>query len=95
MGVRNIFAAIDGGDLQKLRSLVNPSEINRYNGEMTSLFYAVSKDCTLEIIELLCEVNGIDLNKGNESGSTPLSEAVNLKRVDIINMKMNIEQVSA
>ena len=84
MGVRTIFDAIDGGDLQKLRSLVNPTEINRYNREMTALFYAVSKDCPLEIIELLCKVDGIDLNKGNESGSTPLSEAVRLKLADII-----------
>ena len=84
MGVRNIFDAIDGGDLFKLSSLVNSTEINRYNKQMTALFYAVSKDCTLEIIELLCKVDGIDLNKGNESGGTPLSEAVKLKRVDII-----------
>ena len=84
MGVRNIFDAIDGGDLQKLRSLVNPTEINRYNREMTALFYAVYKNCPLKIIELLCKVDGIDLNKGNESGSTPLSEGVRLKRVDVI-----------
>ncbi|KAL5272808.1 hypothetical protein ACHWQZ_G000843 [Mnemiopsis leidyi] len=85
LGTRQIFTAIDEVDSAKLiRVLVNPNDINRYSEEMTALFYAVSNESPMEIIKILCHVNEIDLNKGKESGDTPLSEAVRLKREDII-----------
>ena len=85
--MRHIFDAIDEGDINKLKSLVNPADINLDYEEGTALFYAVSTNKSIEIVKVLTSFEYIDLNKANiEFGSTPLSEAVRLKRADIIKL---------
>ena len=95
--IRQIFDAIDQGDPEWLQTVATSTLINRYYRGETPLFYAVSAGSRDDIIEQLCHVEGIDINKGNESGESPLSKAVKLKNRDLIkffckNEKVNVDQ---
>ena len=91
--MRQIFDAIDEGDINKLKSLANPTDINEYFEETTALLYAVSTNRSLQTVEVLSCLDYIDLNMKNGFGSTPLSEAVRLKRADIIKLLCNDNRV--
>ena len=93
-GARKIFDAIDEGDIGKLRAVLNPTDINRYNGETTALFHAVSNKSRKEIVKILCSVDDIDVNKGSRSGETPLSEAIRLNSADIIKLLCQNKRVN-
>ena len=93
-GARKIFDAIDEGDIGKLRAVLNPTDIDQYNGETTALFYAVSSKSRKEIVKILCSVDNIDVNKGSRSGGTPLSEAVRLNSADIIKLLCQNKRVN-
>ena len=84
--MRKILDAIDKDDLKKLEGLAYRRAINLIFDQSTALFYAVSNKCRKEIIEVLCKFKYIDVNKGSNSGETPLSEAIRLNRADIIQL---------
>ena len=87
-----VFEAIDEGSIEELKVATARADINLYKSDQeldgtspTALIYAVSQNSRLEIIELLCSVEGIDVNKRDTKGKlTPLSEAVKLKRAEVI-----------
>ena len=67
-------------------AVATETNINRYCHGETPLFHAVATGSRNIIIEALCSMDGIDINKGNESGETPLSKAVMLKNGDFIKL---------
>ena len=87
-----VFEAIDEGSIEELKVATARADINFYKSDQeldgtspTALIYAVSQNSRLEIIELLCSAEGIDVNKRDTKGKlTPLSEAVKLKRAEVI-----------
>ena len=87
-----VFEAIDKGSIEELKVATARGDINFQKSDQeqdgttpTALIYAVSQNSRLEIIELLCSVEGIDVNKRDKKGKlTPLSEAVKLKRAEVI-----------
>ena len=79
-----MFESIDKEDINKLRATASPRDINRYFEGTTALFYAVNKGSPLKIIKILCGVDKMDINRGSESGETPLSAAVRWNHTDII-----------
>ena len=82
-----VFDAIDNGAIEELRSQANPENINRSIGEKTALFHAASlkdSEALSELVEFLCSVKGIDVNKGDTSGVTPLTEAARNNRANVV-----------
>ena len=90
--MRKILFAIDDGDIEAIKTAVANADINGCCQDKTPLLYAVSNG-TLDIIKYLCSMEGIVVNRENNSGETPLIKAVKLDKEDVVQFLCGVEGI--
>jgi len=71
-------AAWNGGDIESFKNLLNllsVDEINSTNSRGQTALYCASRKGSVEYVEALLNVPGVDVNKGDAKKSTPLHVA--------------------
>ena len=90
--VGKILFAMDNGDREAIETALANADINGYCQDKTPLLYAVSNS-SLDMIKYLCSMEGIDVNRENNSGETPLIKAVELEKVDVVQFLCGVEEI--